>query len=52
MLNVMAALWNIDGANQEQKFRNSLPCPTPPGEEKKKPQLQNIMAYAHYYGRP
>jgi len=29
MRNVMAALPNIGGANEERKFRNSLPCPTP-----------------------
>jgi len=29
MPNVMAALRNIGGANEERKFRNSLPCPTP-----------------------
>jgi len=27
--NVMAALRNIFGANEEPKFRNSLPCATP-----------------------
>ena len=29
MPNVMAALQNIGGANEERKLRNSLPCPMP-----------------------
>jgi len=29
MSNMMAAMLNIGGTNEEQKFRNSLPCPTP-----------------------
>jgi len=29
MRNVMAALRNIDGANDQRNFRNSLPCPMP-----------------------
>ena len=29
MPNVMVALPNIGGANEELKFRNSNPCPTP-----------------------
>jgi len=29
MLNVMAALPNIGGSNEERKYRNSPSCPTP-----------------------